>query len=65
MCGTGHETTGESATRPEPAGTTRRAFLRAGAVAGLGVRDIFGFTAITCLITGLVFGGTLLLLGAG
>jgi len=35
------------------------------AVAGLGVRDIFGFTAITCLITGLVFGGTLLLLGAG
>jgi len=35
------------------------------AVAGLGVRDIFGFTAITCLITGLVFAGTLLLLGAG
>ncbi len=35
------------------------------AVAGLGVRDIFGFTAITCLVTGVVFGGTLLLLGAG
>ena len=35
------------------------------AVAGLGVRDIFGFTAITCLITGIVFGGTLLVLGAG
>jgi short-chain fatty acids transporter len=35
------------------------------AVAGLGVRDIFGFTAITCLITGVVFGGTLLILGAG
>jgi short-chain fatty acids transporter len=35
------------------------------AVAGLGVRDIFGFTIITWLITGLVFGGTLLVLGAG
>ena len=35
------------------------------AVAGLGVRDIFGFTAITCLMTGFVFAGTLLLLGAG
>ncbi|HZI07704.1 MAG TPA: TIGR00366 family protein, partial [Archangium sp.] len=35
------------------------------AVAGLGVRDIFGFTAITCLITGVVFGGTMLILGAG
>ena len=35
------------------------------AVAGLGVRDIFGFTAITCLVTGVVFGGTLLVLGAG
>ncbi|SFD91853.1 short-chain fatty acid transporter [Blastococcus tunisiensis] len=35
------------------------------AVAGLGVRDIFGFTAITCLITGIVFGGTMLVLGGG
>ncbi|WP_409328790.1 short-chain fatty acid transporter [Trujillonella humicola] len=35
------------------------------AVAGLGVRDIFGFTAITCLISGIVFAGTLLVLGAG
>ncbi|MGY2003893.1 short-chain fatty acid transporter [Blastococcus sp. SYSU DS1024] len=35
------------------------------AVAGLGVRDIFGFTAITCLITGIVFAGTLLVLGGG
>jgi short-chain fatty acids transporter len=35
------------------------------AVARLGVRDIFGFTAITCLITGVVFAGTLLVLGAG
>jgi short-chain fatty acids transporter len=35
------------------------------AVAGLGVRDIFGYTAITCLVTGVVFGGTLLVLGAG
>ncbi len=35
------------------------------AVAGLGVRDIFGFTAITCLVTGIVFGATMLLLGAG
>ena len=35
------------------------------AVAGLGVRDIFGFTAITCLVTGVVFGGTMLLVGAG
>ena len=37
VCGTEHETTAQSATPPEPAGTTRRAFLRAGAVAGLGV----------------------------
>ncbi|MGY2085823.1 short-chain fatty acid transporter [Blastococcus sp. SYSU DS0539] len=35
------------------------------AVAGLGVRDIFGFTAITCLVTGIVFAGTLLVLGGG
>jgi short-chain fatty acids transporter len=35
------------------------------AVAGLGVRDIFGYTAITCLVTGIVFGGTMLVLGAG
>jgi short-chain fatty acids transporter len=35
------------------------------AVAGLGVRDIFGFTAITCLISGIVFAGTLLVVGAG
>jgi short-chain fatty acids transporter len=35
------------------------------AVAGLGVRDIFGYTAIACLVTGIVFMGTLLVLGAG
>ncbi|HSK60832.1 MAG TPA: TIGR00366 family protein [Actinomycetospora sp.] len=34
------------------------------AVAGLGVRDIFGFTIITWLITGVVFAGTMLVLGA-
>lgn len=33
------------------------------AVAGLGVRDMFGYTAITCLVTGVVFGGTMLVLG--
>jgi short-chain fatty acids transporter len=35
------------------------------AVAGLGVRDIFGYTAVVCMVTGLVFAGTLLVLGAG
>lgn len=35
------------------------------AVAGLTVRDIFGYTAIACLVTGVVFIGTLLVIGAG
>ncbi len=35
------------------------------AVAGLRVRDILGYTFVVLLITGVVFGGTLLLVGAG
>jgi short-chain fatty acids transporter len=35
------------------------------AVAGLKVRDILGYTTITLLVSGLVFGVTLLLVGAG
>ncbi|MGB0100041.1 MAG: TIGR00366 family protein [Nocardioides sp.] len=35
------------------------------AVAGLGVRDILGYTSVVLLITGVVFAGTLLLVGAG
>ncbi|WP_028659951.1 short-chain fatty acid transporter [Nocardioides insulae] len=35
------------------------------AVAGLRVRDILGYTSIVLVFTGVVFGGTLLLVGAG
>lgn len=35
------------------------------AVAGLGIRDILGYTTIALLVTGVVFAGTLLLVGAG
>ena len=35
------------------------------AVAGLRVRDIMGYTSVVLLITGVVFAGTLLLVGAG
>jgi short-chain fatty acids transporter len=35
------------------------------AVAGLGIRDILGYTTIALLVSGVVFAGTLLLLGAG
>ncbi len=35
------------------------------AVAGLKVRDILGYTSVVLLITGVVFAGTLLLVGAG
>lgn len=35
------------------------------AVAGLRVRDILGYTSVVLVITGFVFGGTLLLVGAG
>jgi short-chain fatty acids transporter len=35
------------------------------AVAGLGIRDILGYTTIALLVTGVVFGGTMLLVGAG
>ncbi len=35
------------------------------AVAGLRVRDILGYTSIVLVLTGVVFGGTLLLVGAG
>ena len=35
------------------------------AVAGLRVRDILGYTSVVLVITGFIFGGTLLLVGAG
>ncbi len=35
------------------------------AVAGLRVRDILGYTSVVLVLTGLVFGGTLLIIGAG
>ncbi|TCJ12208.1 short-chain fatty acid transporter [Rubrobacter taiwanensis] len=35
------------------------------AVAGLGIRDILGYTTITLLVSGIVFGGVLLFLGPG
>ncbi|MEX2290329.1 MAG: TIGR00366 family protein [Mycobacteriales bacterium] len=35
------------------------------AVARLGVRDILGYTFVTLVVSGIVFGGTLLLVGAG
>jgi short-chain fatty acids transporter len=35
------------------------------AIAGLRVRDIMGYTTVTLLVTGLVFLGTLLILGQG
>ena len=35
------------------------------AVAGLKVRDILGYTSIVLVISGIVFGGTLLIVGAG
>ena len=35
------------------------------AVAGLKVRDILGYTSVVLVITGIVFAGTLLLIGAG
>ena len=35
------------------------------AVAGLKVRDILGYTLVTLLLSGIVFAGTLLILGAG
>lgn len=35
------------------------------AVAGLKVRDILGYTTITLVLTGIVFAGTLLVIGAG
>lgn len=35
------------------------------AIAGLGIRDILGYTTIALRVTGVVFGGTLLLVGAG
>jgi len=35
------------------------------AIAGLGIRDILGYTTIALLVTGVVFTGTMLLVGAG
>jgi short-chain fatty acids transporter len=35
------------------------------AVAGLRVRDILGYTSVVLVITGFIFGGTLLIVGAG
>lgn len=35
------------------------------AVAGLRVRDILGYTSVVLVITGVIFGGTLLVVGAG
>jgi short-chain fatty acids transporter len=35
------------------------------AIAGLKMRDILGYTTVTFLASGLVFGATLLLVGAG
>ncbi len=35
------------------------------AVAGLRVRDILGYTSVVLILTGVVFGGTLLIVGAG
>ncbi|GAA0976527.1 Putative short-chain fatty acid transporter [Nocardioides aquaticus] len=35
------------------------------AVAGLRVRDILGYTSVVLVLTGIVFGGTLLIVGAG
>lgn len=35
------------------------------AVAGLRIRDMLGYTAVTLLITGVIFAGTLLIVGAG
>lgn len=35
------------------------------AVAGLGIRDILGYTTIALLVSGVVFGATMLLVGAG
>ena len=35
------------------------------AVAGLGIRDILGYTTIALLVSGVVFAGTMLIVGAG
>lgn len=35
------------------------------AIAGLGIRDIMGYTTIALLVSGVVFGGTMLAVGAG
>lgn len=35
------------------------------AIAGLGIRDILGYTTVTLLVTGVIFIGTLLMLGSG
>jgi short-chain fatty acids transporter len=35
------------------------------AVAGLGIRDILGYTTIALLVSGVVFAATMLLVGAG